>query len=337
MAKETTTITTTEQVMSHPSVRAWASLGVGGNRPRAVEVLKESGGSMVYRLIGARAGGSAVVAKRRRLESDRSLVERTAYSEFFPRLPVPSLEYVGFAEDEDPRFGWLFLEDAGRNRLSPWNEEHRALAGQWLGYLHVYGPDADPEEHLPSRQIDYHLRCLRAAQNSIRDGMGNPTLTSDDAAVLTTIVSLLDRLASRWDGLEEATGLLPRTVVLGNFVRRNSFVRARKGITSLLIVDCESLAWGNPIADLAQSYLRSYGGGFSANPSLAAYFQVISERWPLDLPSLQRLAEYGTLLRCVATISWDAAFLGENWAAGPMDNLRWYQHILSHAMHTVGY
>ena len=46
---------------------------------------------------------------------------------------------------------------------------------------------------------------------------------------------------------------LPDTVTLRNFVPRNSFVRIDGSGMHLVIVDCQSLAWGNPVCDLAQS------------------------------------------------------------------------------------
>jgi hypothetical protein len=324
--------------LAHPAARAWGVLEPGRNRAGAIEVLKDALETKVYRLYGVGPGGSAVIAKRRRIQPGQPLIERTAFEHVFPRLPVPTLRFFGFVEDEDPRFGWLFLEDAGTLRYSPWSEEHRALAGRWIGVLHKHGPGADPGQLLPSRDSTMYLEGLRTACRSIMSSVDNDILDDGDRSVLWGTVALLRQVESRWSELAEPGGHLTRTLALGNFVPRNCLVREGQGGLTLLVVDCESLGWGNPIRDLAQSYDRMYGTGFSANPDIGSYFQETRDHRPgLDLSTLQQLAAYGTVLRCVTTIGWEAPSLATDWAANIMPRMRAYHAILPHAMRIAGW
>ena len=326
--------TITTDLAEHPAVKAWSALIPERIEPDRIEVLKEKPGGRVYRLFGVGPGGSAVIAKQRRAPTG-ALVERSAYEDVFPRLPLPSLRYFGFVEDSDPRFVWIFLEDAGDLHYSHVIEEHRALAGRWLGCLHTC--DADPRRLLPERRGHY-LEYLVSARDGILEGITNPVLTAADIGVLRTLLSLLGSLESRWNEVEDLSGPLPHTVILGNFVPRNSLVRSTEHGTELLIVDCESLAWGNPVWDLAQSHSPDYGRDFSGNPDVATYFQTVRDHWPhIEFTTLQQLARYATVLRCIASISWEAPFLAMEWAAGPMASMGAYQLILPDAMRIAGW
>ncbi len=338
MAKSSARKMVATNLLEHPAVTAWSALEPKRIAPDGIEILKEKTGAMIYRLFGVGPAGTAVIAKQRRLRPGRTLVERTAYEEVFPRLPVPALRYYGFVKDEDPGFGWLFLEDAGRVQYSARLEEHRALAGRWLGCLHSYGPSADRQRHLPDRASDRHVDRLRSARDAILNSLSNPVLTADDVAVLRATLSLLDRLDSRWSEVDDNSGQMPLTLALRNFVPRNSFVRMDQTGMNLLIVDCESLAWGNPLCDLAQAHLPSYGKDFCASPDIKAYFEVVSDHWPhIDFATIQQLASYATVLRCITIMSWEAPFLAEEWAAMPMANMRSYQAILPHALQMAGW
>ena len=71
---------------------------------------------------------------------------------------------------------------------------------------------------------------------------------------------------------------------------------------------------------------------------ITAYFQVVRDHWPhVDFETIRQLASYGTVLRCVAIMSWEAPFLGMDWAAMPMAKIRSYHAILPHAMQVAGW
>ena len=77
-------------------------------------------------------GGAAVIAKR----CAATTAERTVYEDILPHVPITALHYYGGTQ-HDGEVCWLFLEDAGEQRYSPYSKEHCALAGRWLGMLHT--------------------------------------------------------------------------------------------------------------------------------------------------------------------------------------------------------
>src|SRR5260370_31672920 len=143
-------------LLEHPAVKAWGKLTPTHARPPRVVMLKpDKKRSAVYRLENAGPTGSSVIAKRTRLTN--IAIELHVYREVLPRLPIRTLRCYGFVEDQDPAFGWLFLEDAGDERYSSGNDEHRALAAEWLAVLHTsdakHGMDIDC---LVCRELGYH-------------------------------------------------------------------------------------------------------------------------------------------------------------------------------------
>ena len=64
----------------------------------------------------------------------------------------------------------------------------------------------------------------------------------------------------------------------------------------------------------------------------------MSDHWPhIDFETIQQLASYATVLRCITIMSWEAPFLAEEWAAMPMANMRSYHAILPHALQMAGW
>jgi hypothetical protein len=102
-------------LLEHPSVRAWSELGPRRVEPEQIEVLKGEKKSSVFRLAGVGPGNSAVIAKRcRQAIAD---VERAIYEDVLPDLPVTTPRYYGAVEEHDDAFSWLFLEDAAGDWL----------------------------------------------------------------------------------------------------------------------------------------------------------------------------------------------------------------------------
>jgi hypothetical protein len=285
-------------VPDHPAVRAWGQLRPGAE-PAGVELLhgeEETKKRTVYRLEGAGPDGSAVIAKR--CPSEPARVERTLYEEVLPQLPVPTLTYHGLVEEPGGTFCWLFLEDAGGEPYSPRNEEHRALAARWLAALHTSAARLAAAARLPDRGPAHYLRHLLAARATILANSGHRALTADDRAALGSIVSQYDALAARWGEVEKLCDGLPRTLVHGDFVKKNLRVRADRGRAVLLPFDWgETAGWGVPAADV----------GSPAKPDLAAYEAAVREHWPgVDTRAVQRLANLGRMFRYLAAVEWAA-------------------------------
>src|SRR5437016_3073869 len=122
----------------HPARMAWCNLIGRRVVPRAIETLQEfpqKPGSIVddrpsiYRLVGVGPAGTNVIAKR--CEAAEALRERQIYETVLAHLPVQTPRCYGLMPDEDQRFQWLYLEDAGNELYSLDREDHRVLAGRW--------------------------------------------------------------------------------------------------------------------------------------------------------------------------------------------------------------
>src|SRR6266699_416784 len=149
-------------VAEHPAVAAWLKagerIGLRSARPERVTVLKGRGHSIVYRLEGAGPRGSAVIAKHCSREAAR--IESAVYRDILPRLGVLALEFHGCIREDGERY-WLFIEDAGEDKYSYRSEQHRALAGQWLGRVHAAASRLGAPACLPERGPAWYLRELR--------------------------------------------------------------------------------------------------------------------------------------------------------------------------------
>jgi hypothetical protein len=287
----------TRGLTEHPAVKAWALLRPQRAFPEGVEALKETGKSAVYRLLGVGPGGTAVVAKRRRrrlLETERLILQ-----EILPQIPVPSLRFDGFVED-DGSHGWLFLEDGGREPYVPSSERHRALAARWLGRLHAAATRFASGTGLPDRGPGHYLGHLRASVAALRAGADDPSLAEGDRAVVRSLAARLCRLDANWGRVVCDCAAAPLTLVHGDFVGKNVCVRARPEGEVVLPFDWETAGIGAPAADLAQYAVVPDG--------LADYGDVVAEAWgPVPPAELRRWAWQGRVFRYVAAIDWACA------------------------------
>lgn len=320
-------------LLEHPAVKAWAKLMPGRVEPERIEILREKKGSAIYRLEGVGLAGSAVIAKRCRQAG--AVIEQTIYEEFLPHLPITGIHYYGFVEEPDSKFCWLFLEDAGRQKYSPYIEEHSDLAAQWLGLMHTSAAHVAAADRLPDRGPGHYLEHLHSGRARILRNLANPVLKADDLVVLESIASQCEVLESRWHQVEEFCAGFPRTLVHGDFTGQNLRVRAGQAGIALLPFDWEFAGWGVPAPDLAPSALLG-SGGFSANPDVATYWLIVRDHWPsLDLETLQRLANCGKAFRCLAAINWKSQRLAYEGAEWVMNEMRIYQAELSDAIQTA--
>jgi len=270
----------TGSLAEHPAVRAWCESQHARIAPQRIEVLKSKRKVSTYRLDGIGPGGAAVIAKRCRAATAR--VERMIYAEILPRLPVSALRYYGFVEAPDGEFCWLFLEEASREPYSPQRADHRALAGRWLGTLHVASLSADMKARLPDRGPSHYLQRLRDVRATLGEHLDNPALPAGDS-----------------DEVEGCCAAMPRTLVHADFVIKNLRVRAGVSGPELLVFDWEFAHWGVPATDLAQI------AGRAASPDLNVYGSVVQRDFGrLDARDIQRLANCGKLLRVVDELYW---------------------------------
>ncbi|HET6202117.1 MAG TPA: aminoglycoside phosphotransferase family protein [Planctomycetota bacterium] len=314
----------------HPAVRAWKRLFPAGADPESVHVLRERRKSAIYRLTGVGVGGTTVIAKRSR--ATRSEIERTVYEEALPRLPVTAPRYYGSVADANGgEFHWLLLEDVGTEKYKMWSEEHRALAGRWLGRMHASATrlaGATPlSERLPEGGPGRYLKHLWSGRDNILANRVNPALEAEEVAVLEAILQLHDRLESDWARVEESCEGLPPTLVHNDFRPKNAYVRGGPGGLQLFPIDWETAGWGHRAADLARV-------------DLAAYESALREGSPdLDTSAVPRMARVGQVFRFLAAISWDSpqlAYDTRRYLIEPMSNMRVYRDALSNAVQAAG-
>jgi hypothetical protein len=318
-----------ERLLQQAPVQAWRRLGLEGDAPERVEVLHgrhtKAWKRAVYRLAGVGLGGTAVIAKRCPLS--RAVLERTVYEEVLPHLPVRGLRFYGFVEEPDAPFAWLFLEEADGDPYSRLVEEHRVLAGRWLGLLHAGAARLPAGARLPDRSPGHYLASLQSSRAILEQHLAHTGPGPDDLAVLKAIVSQYGTLERRWSRVEELCAAVPRTLVHGDFGRKNVQVRASPGGRALLCFDWETVGWGVPAADL----------GSPARPDLTVYAAVVREDWRLHLRDLERLASVGKLFRYLAAIEWTASWLPHGCLEEPMTKLRIYLSRLTEAMQAAGW
>lgn len=324
----------------HPAIQFWRTIQPKSDEPTVIEILKEARHkknsnkkkSAVYRLKGIYGNGSAVIAKR--CLRNAAAIERTIYQEILPRLPVPTLDYYGFLEEPDSNYCWLFVEDAAGQDYSPHKSEHRSAAGRFLGLLHASATSIDATARLPDRGPQYYLDQLRAAANTILRNLDNPALTGNDIMILRKILAQYELLESRWGEVKALCDNIPKTLVHGDFVAKNMYVRTSEEGVRVFPFDWEMAGWGAMIADLAQSPPSSTR--FSANPDITVYWAMVRDFWPgVELQTLRYLAKFGTLFRLLVSIEWAAQSLAYEWIQGTMSRMNVYESRLANAIRVV--
>jgi Phosphotransferase enzyme family len=310
----------------HPAAEAWGRLAPdGGRRPNRMFVLKpEKKRSAVYRLEGAARDGSAVVAKRGR--TARVAIELRIYREVLPRLPAATLRCYGSVDDERPGFSWLFLEDAGEQRFSSGDGEHRALAARWLGLLHTSIAERPAwQARLPGREVGYYRTIVSLARDAVGDSLANPAFTSADVATLEAILRSCDLLESRWSEVEGTCRALPHTLVHGDFGPKNVRVRRGSEGLELLPLDWDSAGWGVAASDLSQT-------------DVGVYWLVARTRWPeLEPDALARLATVGRMFLALESITGEVDALRSECIDNVMRKMRGYRSEMDDALITAGW
>jgi hypothetical protein len=282
----------------HPAVRAWRKLEPERVDPVGIEVLKDEKRERgVYRLVGVGPGGTDVIAKRSYTE--RAGVEHLIYQQILPHLATIGLQCYASIADDDSRFSWLFLEDAGDGEYSAHLEEHRILAGRWLGAMNLSGRRLPLAARLPDRGAAFYLEMLQLARTTIREKLDYPAFSASNRETLRAIASHCDFLEMHWGGVEQFCARIPRTLVHGDLSSYNARIRANHTGNRLLIMDWESAGWGVPAADLAQF------AGNALTPDIAAYWSVAQACWPdLHLSEFHQLADLGRVFRWINAIAW---------------------------------
>jgi ATP-binding cassette, subfamily B, bacterial len=329
--------------IEHPAVAAWLSLG--GARPRHVTVLKSKRFRKrgVYRLEAAGPGETPVIAKICKRKTAE--VEISVYEELLPGLPVPSLRYYGNVPDQDRQHCWLFMEDAGTERYSPSDPEHRRVAARWLATVQLHAEEFVDTSDLPDRGPRHYLVHLFNAREEIGRHLRRPATAADGPGVLADLLYKLDTLESHWSELSAFCATLPDTVVHGDLVPKNLRILDDRDGPGLAIFDWETTGLGVQAPDLAQLLEpeRSRSGReskrldrFSANPCLDTYrSELAGSAMELDAETVAQSAAVGNVFRCLAGLDWTCSQGTPTWY--PVDDFRVYSQWLGTAMQIAGW
>jgi hypothetical protein len=320
------------EIVERQAREAWSALQPALGEPERIDLLKgRKERKTVCRLVGAGPSRTDVIAKRYRLSSGR--IERAIYDDVLPRLPLPSLRCYGLAEEANGTRCWLFLEDAAGEPYSIALEEHRRLAGHWLGFLHTSVPGA-PTAPLSDHGPSHYLERLRTTRAVIVASRANPAIGASHTKTLNAIDRQLDVLEERWELVEQRCAAMPRTVVHGDFVPKNLHVRSNACAPALLCFDWACGGWGSPAVDLAQA--PSSSDRFSASPDLAAYWSVVRDHWPTySLRSIEEWANIGSMFRALASMCWASRSLASEWVDEPITEMRVAQSLIGRAVRTA--
>ena len=301
--------------VDHPAVKAWAKVAPAGADVERLVRLRAKENLEIYRLTTANGQGS-VIAKR--TDSQTVGLEVTIHGQVLPRLPHPMLRYFGTVSDEDPRFGWLFLEDGGDDYCSL--TRHGELAAEWLATVHGAGAGLDIVPSLPARGSDHYLTQMRAGRREILEHFDNPALDVGDRALLKGLLSMFDRIESRWSGIEGLCRELPHTLVHGDLAPRNLRLLRREAGPTVVAFDWEWSGYGPPAVDVAQL------AGQGSSASLSRYRATLSAHAShLDEDAVHALVLLGTGFRLISSVDWVAPDLSLTSPERGTETLRCYE------------
>lgn len=296
--------------LEHPAVRAWRELQPVHAAPEQIEVFEEeSRSTWVYRLVCVGEAHTNVIAKRSRQGTAR--IERTVYEEILPKFPFPGLHYYGSVQERDGEFWWLFLEDASRDlKYLPHIKEHRVAAAQWLGNMNTFSSDLVVVAQLPGREPGHYLNLLHSARHAIQSNLTNPALKLGDLALLENVLAQCDHLIVHWNHLAAVCEGVPRTLVHGDFIKKNVRVRYSHDGIIILPFDWEKAGWGIPAEDISRV-------------DLPTYWSTIRDNWPnLTIQTLKRLMSVGKVFRCLVYLDWIAPSLAFASVERPINHIR---------------
>jgi hypothetical protein len=246
------------------------------------------------------------------------------YEKLLRNLPLPSLRLYGFIEERDCY--WLFMEEALGEEYCTANEEHRSLAGHWLGTVHQR--ITENVAALPDRGPNYYRALLDQSRDILRQHLPYPLLSAQDVEVLHTIIAQFDVIESHWNEIERISAAFTPTLVHGDFVRKNVRVQTSDRALRLLVFDWENAGFGLPAADLTQFT------GSTVSPELAAYASANPAVFKKGV-SLARIAAWGRVFRLLESIRWTTTkmcFKPNDRLINPMACLRIYTGQIADAL-----
>lgn len=289
------TITEIEDILVHPAYQVWSTFVKKSNKPATIVILKEESKSKVYRLNSVGPEGRSVVAKCRQSESAAS--EQFIYENILPRFPFPTLQLYGMLTEEHNT--WFFMEDAGEERLSDTNPNHRYLRIDWLAQMHSAATNIHEVNKMPSVTETVYLDYLRTSRQYIQSALANEQLDEKSCVVLHASLYQLDFIEAKWDLIVQLASTLPHTLVHGDFTNKNIRIRHSGSEIYLIPFDWELSGRGMPGVDLAYYFLNSTG------IEAVRYHSIIRQVWQeCTLNDVEAAIISGFVFRQTAAIYW---------------------------------
>jgi aminoglycoside phosphotransferase (APT) family kinase protein len=193
----------------------------------------------------------------------------------------------------------------------------------------------DLQALLPDRGPDHYLQRLRSTRTALLERVGNRALSADETALLRTVAAQCDVIEAHWGELERFFEGRPRTLVHGDFVIKNLRIEPTSPSPALLVFDWEMAGWGLPASDLAQFV------GNTVTPDLEVYWSVLRQNFPnLGVYEIQRLANYGTVLRVLDKIFWETVtMVGDSYEflVNPLLSVKKYEPQLGAGLRALGW
>jgi aminoglycoside phosphotransferase (APT) family kinase protein len=266
-------------------------------RPRALETIKESATSQIYRLCGARPGNLAVIAKRG--PSSKLRAERIVYTSVLPGVPVPPLECFGLVDQEEGH-SWIFLEDVAGQAFDRHISPHRIAAARWLAALHLSTAAMAPRDDLPTVDVEGQLRDVRQARQAIVEAMPAAHASTEAVVALRHALATLEDIETDWKTVERRSEGLRSTLVHGDLVPKNLRVRTGRIGSTLVALDWSTAGWGMGAVDLGLVDLPSYAS-------------IVGRQWPeFTLEKARETACVGKMFRWIAAVHSAGARLGHS-------------------------
>jgi hypothetical protein len=262
----------------------------GDDEPAEVESLKqEERGTRVDRIVPL-GSGPAVIAKRCARETAR--VECQVYERVLPRIGVRAPRFYGSVTEPSGDYCWLFLGEVSGSAYRSHSSADRVAAAGWLGRLHGAASLDEEARQLPDRSPDHYRDVLASVDEVLRARLGDRAAGSRRHLLLEATLRHCERLRRDWSVLEGLCDDGPPTLVHGDFVAHNAFVRTDGSGTSVMVIDWEKAGWGTPAEDIS-------------SVDLPAYLQAVRDYRPsTGLETLQRLALAGRFFRCLVFLDW---------------------------------
>lgn len=314
--EQITSRTLVSDTLPYHAVLAWQRFRPDSQPPAAVSLLKKRSKTAIYKMDGVGAHGSSVAAKLCRKHV--AAHERRIYEQILPCLPVSYPFFYGTVQESDDH-DWLFLEYIEGEPYSRSREDHSVLVGGWLGLLHSAAAQVASAAQFPDRGPSYHLARLQEARDNLQSNLKLLKLPAGELAVIEDVISQCDLLESRWARVEQWCGLLPCTLVHGDFKPRNVVIRTRGTTSSAFVFDWETSGWGVPTADLA--YV-----------DIASYHEALSQHWPdVSLQDVRIMKTVGRVFRGIEEFRWESEKLDPRWEASTI-NLNYYRERMDEAI-----